>query len=57
MRTTRNIDNTDPSGAPCARARTTSAELMGGARELTIVHAGEEYRLRITRNDKLILTK
>jgi hemin uptake protein HemP len=30
---------------------------MRGTRELTIVHAGEEYRLRITRNDKLILTK
>lgn len=32
-------------------------ELMGSARELLIEHAGEEYRLRITRNGKLILTK
>jgi len=35
----------------------TSQELLGGGRELIIVHAGEEYRLRITSNEKLILTK
>ncbi|MEH3148411.1 MAG: hemin uptake protein HemP [Methylobacterium frigidaeris] len=34
-----------------------SARLMRGRRELTILHAGERYRLRITANDKLILTK
>lgn len=34
-----------------------SAELFAGHSELTIVHAQEYYRLRITRNDKLILTK
>lgn len=37
--------------------RITSAELIGHARELRIVHAGEEYRLRITSKGKLILTK
>jgi hemin uptake protein HemP len=31
--------------------------LFGGQRELHIVHKGEAYRLRITRQDKLILTK
>jgi hemin uptake protein HemP len=43
-----------PEGPP---RRVTSAELIGHARELRIVHAGEEYRLRITSKGKLILTK
>lgn len=30
---------------------------MGNAKEVIIEHAGEEYRLRITRQQKLILTK
>lgn len=35
-----------------------SAELLfGGAKEIVIRHLGDDYRLRITRNDKLILTK
>jgi hemin uptake protein HemP len=34
-----------------------SAELFQTARELVIVHGEKEYRLRITRADKLILTK
>jgi hemin uptake protein HemP len=32
-------------------------ELLAGGREVIIIHAGERYRLRITANDKLILTK
>ncbi|MEW6435996.1 MAG: hemin uptake protein HemP [Pseudomonadota bacterium] len=32
-------------------------ELIGDAREAILLHAGERYRLRITANDKLILTK
>jgi hemin uptake protein HemP len=32
-------------------------ELLAGGREAIIVHAGERYRLRVTANDKLILTK
>jgi hemin uptake protein HemP len=40
-----------------SRERIDSARLLGGGRELLIDHAGEEYRLRLTRNDKLILTK
>lgn len=35
----------------------TSRELLGNAREAVIEHGGEEYRLRITSNQKLILTK
>lgn len=34
-----------------------STELLEGAREILIRHAGELYRLRLTRNDKLILQK
>jgi hemin uptake protein HemP len=34
-----------------------SDSLFAGQRELIIVHRGEEYRLRITRQEKLILTK
>jgi len=32
-------------------------DLFRGRRELLIRHAGNLYRLRITQNDKLILTK
>jgi len=34
-----------------------SEDLLGGARELLIEHAGAIYRLRVTRNDRLILGK
>lgn len=34
-----------------------SKELFGSAREIVIEHAGDEYRLRLTRQGKLILTK
>lgn len=34
-----------------------SEQLFGNATEVVIEHAGEEYRLRWTRNDKLILNK
>ena len=34
----------------------TSDQLLGGARELLILHAGRQYRLRLTQNGKLILT-
>jgi hemin uptake protein HemP len=32
-------------------------DLLGGGKEVIILHAGERYRLRVTANDKLILTK
>lgn len=34
-----------------------SRTLLRGTREVLIRHGGETYRLRHTRNDKLILTK
>ena len=37
--------------------RVDSRRLLAGGRELLIDHAGQQYRLRLTRNDKLILTK
>ncbi|HEY0841409.1 hemin uptake protein HemP [Methylotenera sp.] len=36
---------------------TTSEALFAGARELVIKHFGEDYRLRLTSQGKLILTK
>ena len=39
------------------RRRVSSGELFGNQQELVIEHNNEEYRLRITSNDKLILTK
>jgi hemin uptake protein HemP len=33
------------------------SDLMAGAREAVLVHDGTEYRLRLTSNGKLILTK
>lgn len=35
----------------------TSQELFAGERELVIAHAGNEYRLRLTSQGKLVLTK
>lgn len=40
-----------------ARKRISSKDLFGSLRELVIEHVGEEYRLRITSQGKLILTK
>jgi hemin uptake protein HemP len=37
--------------------RITTEQLFAGTNQVIIVHKGEEYRLRITSNDKLILTK
>lgn len=34
-----------------------SNNLFSLGREIRIMHAGEEYRLRLTRNNRLILTK
>lgn len=40
-----------------SRTRVDSRDLLQGARELLIRHGDQEYRLRHTQNDKLILTK
>jgi hemin uptake protein HemP len=39
-----------------AIVRILSEALLGKAREVVIVHRGREYRLRETKNGKLILT-
>ena len=44
-------------GAPPEPRVLESAALMHGAREIVIRHGADRYRLRVTANDKLILTK
>lgn len=48
---------TNHSAAQALLPRLHSKELFGTAREIVIEHAGDEYRLRLTRQGKLILTK
>ncbi|MEQ8848858.1 hemin uptake protein HemP [Botrimarina sp.] len=45
-----------PTGATLARS-VTSKDLFGEARIVFIQHGGEQYRLIVTKNDKLILQK
>lgn len=47
--------STPPREAAPRRLRST--ELFAGRREVRIEHQGVEYRLRLTRFEKLILTK
>ncbi|MBV9654705.1 MAG: hemin uptake protein HemP [Acetobacteraceae bacterium] len=49
-------DRCDPSPASPERA-VSSSTLLAGRRVLVIRHADEDYRLRVTRSGKLILTK
>ena len=42
---------------PPVPARVVSSDLFRGGREIVILHHGQEYRLFITKADKLILTK
>ena len=42
---------------PAGASRVNAQDILGGAREVILVHNESEYRLRITSNDKLILTK
>lgn len=46
-----------PVAANKAARQIDSRDLLAGAPEVRIVHNGQEYRLRQTRNGKLILTK
>jgi hemin uptake protein HemP len=46
-----------PAGRPPHVRRVENATLFERGREVVIVHHGQEYRLRITKSDKLILTK
>ena len=45
-----------PAPLKTAVRRLNSRELLGSERDIIIVHAGREYRLRVTSNGKLILT-
>jgi hemin uptake protein HemP len=50
----------EPPASPVSRPqrkRITTTDLMQGAREIIVLHQGEEYLLRITKTGKLILTK
>ena len=44
-------------GTPAAVRRIDSAALLGAGREVFIVHQQQVYRLRVTAQGKLILTK
>ena len=44
-----------PSSQPVKRIAI--RDLLGGGREAVLLHDGSEYRLRLTSNGKLILTK
>lgn len=46
-----------PAAARSVEIEIDSLRLLQGQRELRIRHGNETYRLRHTRNDKLILTK
>ena len=50
-------EQTDADSADTSPRHWSSQELLAGQVEAIIVHAGEVYRLRCTRNNKLILTK
>jgi hemin uptake protein HemP len=52
-------DHQAPARSPAASAprRLSSVTLFGGDREVVILHNGQEYRLQVTKADKLILTK
>ena len=49
---TRQVAQNPPNRPPIA-----SAELLRGASTVEIEHAGQRYLLRVTRENKLILTK
>ena len=47
----------EPGASKLAARVVRTQELFGPRREVIIKHGDEEYRLRITKTDKLILTK
>jgi hemin uptake protein HemP len=54
----RAVDNTQDREPPePGPRRIESPTLFRGDREVVILHQGQEYRLRITKAEKLILTK
>ncbi|MCW3478506.1 hemin uptake protein HemP [Neisseriaceae bacterium JH1-16] len=51
---------TPPPQQPVATTQVAAVDsqaLLDGAREIVIRHAGEHYRLQLTRNNRLILIK
>ncbi|MGE0653141.1 MAG: hemin uptake protein HemP [Alphaproteobacteria bacterium] len=54
---TRDENTTGRETSPTPKTMIRSEELLGGRRELGILHAGGMYRLSLTRQGKLILTK
>ena len=53
----RGIGPSQPRTAPPGPTVLESTSLLNGQREIRIRHGNDTYRLRHTRNDKLILTK
>ncbi len=51
------VDMTGTNAVATGPRRVTSQILFRGHDELRILHAGQEYRLTVTRQGKLILTK
>lgn len=51
------IDHTSHNSRERAIQRVDARELLGPRGEVRIIHKDTEYRLRLTSNDKLILTK
>lgn len=47
----------EPESRTCAPGAIRTDRLFQGRQEILIDHQGETYRLRITKNGKLILTK
>lgn len=48
---------TQPGQRPAEQPRISSHNLLQGASSVEIEHAGQRYLLRVTRENKLILTK
>jgi hemin uptake protein HemP len=46
-----------PASAPADLRAIDSKVLLAGRQELSILHGGEAYLLRVTKNGKLLLTK
>ena len=57
MPSTTDSPEADPNDKDVAPERIVTATLFKTAREIILVHNGEDYRLRVTAKGKLILTK
>ena len=53
----RGTERADAPEQGAGRREYTSRDLLGGGREVVIRHGAEAYRLRLTSNGKLLLTK